>query len=117
MTQAQLDSQIASITGESLTEIHLLGFSLESDHHDELESSTVQLVLDCPFCRCPVPYPGLASDDSETMAECDRCDVYFAFDLEEIYVLESDNHFADAIGTGDKARRHWPTEKSGLREN
>jgi hypothetical protein len=114
MTQAQLDSQIARITGESLTEIHLLGFSLESDHHDELESSPVQLVLDCPFCRCPVPYPELASDGSETMAECDRCDVYFGFDPEEIYVLESDNRLADAIETGDKTRRHWTTEEPGL---
>ena len=46
MTQAQLDSQIARLTGESLTEIHPLGFSLESDHHDDLEPATVRLVLD-----------------------------------------------------------------------
>ncbi len=117
MTQTQLDSQIARITGESLTEIHLLGFSLVPDHQDEPEPGTVLLVLDCPFCRCPVPYPGLASDDSEAMAECDRCDVYFAFDPEEIYVLESDNHFAEAIVTSDRTRRHWPTEEPGLREN
>ena len=117
MTQAQLDSQIARITGESLAAIHLLGFSLVPDHHDELEPATVHLVLDCPFCRCPVPYPGLASDGSETMAECDRCDVYFPFDPEEIYVLESDNRLADAIGTGDKTRRRCPTEKPGLQES
>ena len=48
------------------------------------------------------------------MAECDRCDVYFDFDPEEIYVLESDNRLADAIGTGDETRRHWPTEEPGL---
>ncbi len=117
MTQAQLDSQIARVTGESLTEIHLHGFSLESDRHDDVEPATVQLVLDCPFCRCPVPYPGLASDGSETMAECDRCDVFFDFDSEEVYVLESTNRLADEIGTGDMARQHWPTEEPGLREN
>ena len=104
MTQTQLDSQIARITGESLAEIHCLGFSLDSDHHDDLEPATMQLVLDCPFCRRPVPYPGLASDGSETMAECDRCDVYFDFDPEEIYVLESDNHRAGEIGTGHQSR-------------
>ncbi len=104
MTQAQLDSQIARITGESLAEIHCLGFSLESDHHDDLEPATLQLVLDCPFCRCPVPFPGLASDGSETMADCDRCDVYFAFDPEEIYVLESDKHRAGEPGTGHQPR-------------
>ena len=34
------------------------GISLESDHHDDLEPAAVQLVLDCPFCRCPVRIPG-----------------------------------------------------------
>jgi len=106
MTQTQLDSQIARITGESLTEIHLLGFSLVPDHHDDPEPAAVQLVLDCPFYRCPVPYPGLAGDGSESMAECDRCDVYFAFDPDEIYVRESDNPLADAIRSGDMTRTH-----------
>jgi hypothetical protein len=53
-----------------------------------------------------VPYPGLASDDSEAMAECDRCDVYFGFDLDEIYVLESKNRLGDAIGPRDTTRTH-----------
>ena len=81
-------------------------------------AGTVQLVLDCPFCGCPVPYPGLASDGSETMAECDRCDVYFGFDPEEIYVLESD----DRSGRRDRIGRQvpvdtGPTEEPGHREN
>jgi hypothetical protein len=101
MTQTQLDAQIASITGESLSEIHLLGFSLVPDHHDDPEPATVQLVLDCPFCRGPVPYPGRASDGAEPMGECDRCDVYFSFDPEEVYVLKSDSRMADAIGSED----------------
>src|SRR5271166_2504706 len=113
MTQTQLDSQIARITGESLREIHVLGFSLVPDHHDDPELATVQLVLDCPFCRCPVPYPGLASDGSETMAECDRCDVYFPFDAEEIYVLESNDRLGDVFGSCDMMHRHGPTEEPG----
>ncbi|MGO9598330.1 MAG: hypothetical protein ACLP7Q_10100 [Isosphaeraceae bacterium] len=44
-------------------------------------------MLDCPFCRQPVPYPGLAGDGSETLAECDRCDIYFGFDVHEVYTL------------------------------
>jgi hypothetical protein len=111
MTQAQLDSQIARITGESLTEIHLLGFSLVPDDQDDLEPETVQLVLDCPFCRRPVPYLGLASDGSETMAECDRCDVYFGYDAEEIYVLESHDCPGGATGTGDRTQQHWLTDE------
>ena len=57
-------------------------------------------MLDCPFCGRPVPYPGLAGDGSETMAECDRCDVYFGFDPEEVYVLES----ADRAGRARSER-------------
>ena len=42
--------------------------------------------------------PGWPVMAAETMAECDRCDVYFSFDPEEIYVLESD----DAPGRRDR---------------
>ena len=48
-------------------------------------------MLDCPFCRRPVPYPGPAGDGSETLAECDRCDVYFAFDPSEVYPIAHDD--------------------------
>ena len=53
----------------------------------DLAPEAVQLVVDCPFCGRPVPYPGQASDGSDTMAECDRCDVYFGFDPNEVYTL------------------------------
>jgi hypothetical protein len=80
------------------------------------KSAAVERVLDCPFCRCAVPYPGLASDGSEPMAECDRCDVYFSFDPEDVYVLGSDNHLADVGGLGDKFHQYGTTEEPGLRE-
>ena len=77
MTQMQLDRQIARITGEPLSTVNTLGFSVIAEQPDDLEPEDVELVLDCPFCRRPVPYPGPAGDGSETLAECDRCDVYF----------------------------------------
>ena len=86
MIQAQLHHQIARITGEPVATILHMGFS-PMPGPDELEPEDVQLVLDCPFCGRPVPYPGLASDGSEPMAECDRCDVYFGFDPEEVYTI------------------------------
>ena len=85
MTQMQLDCQIARITGEPLSTVNTLGFSVIAEQPDDLEPEDVKLVLDCPFCRQPVPYPGLAGDGSETLAECDRCDVYFEFDPDEVY--------------------------------
>jgi hypothetical protein len=54
---------------------------------DELEPEDVRLVLVCPFCGRTVPYPGVAGDGSELLAECDRCDVYFGFDPEEVYTI------------------------------
>ena len=54
---------------------------------DELETEPGQLCLDCPQCGQPVLYPGKAGDGADTMAECNRCDIYFCFDPDEAYVL------------------------------
>ncbi len=91
MTQMQLDRQIARITGDPLSTVDTLGFSVIAEGPDDLEPEDVELVLDCPFCRRPVSYPGLAGDGSEALAECDRCDVYFAFDLAEVYPIAQDD--------------------------
>ena len=102
MTQTQLEHQVARITGEPLMMIIHLGFSVMSQQRDELEPEDVQLVLDCPFCGRPVPYPGQASDGSETMAECERCDVYFGFHPDEVYILplvrETDSRPSQGLG-------------------
>jgi hypothetical protein len=87
MTQAQLEDQVARRTGESIVRIHFLGFSLMTQERDDLEPEDVTLVLDCPFCNRPVPYPGPTDDGSETLAECDRCDVYFDFEPDEVYTV------------------------------
>jgi hypothetical protein len=85
MTRFQLEVQIARITGEPLNRVRRQGFCLIAEDHDPADAEEVRLILDCPFCRQPVPYPGPASDGSEAMAECDRCDVYFGFDICEVY--------------------------------
>jgi hypothetical protein len=90
MTQGQLDCQVARITGEPLLSLRFLGFNLAARHGADLEPEDMKLVLDCPFCRQPVPYPGPAADGSHTMAECDLCDVYFDFDTGEVYTIAAD---------------------------
>jgi hypothetical protein len=87
MTQGQLKCQIARITGEQLLSLRFLGFNLAARHNDDLEPEDIRLVLDCPFCRQPVPYPGPAADGSQAMGECDRCDIYFDFDPGEVYTI------------------------------
>ncbi len=87
MAQIQLTCQIARITGEPLCTINKLGLRVIPDQPDSLEPEDVELALNCPFCGLPVPFPGLASDGSETLAECDQCDIYFGFDVDEVYTL------------------------------
>jgi len=90
MTQIQLDYQIARITGEPTSTVNRLGFSVIAEEPDDLEPEDFELGLDCPFCGHPVPFPGLAGDGSDTLAECDRCDVYFEFDPVEVYSVGRD---------------------------
>ena len=85
MTQLQLNRQLARITGEPLGTLRALGFGILRPDDEENEPEDIVLVLDCPFCRHPVPYPGHGGDGSELLAECDRCDVYFGFDICEVY--------------------------------
>ena len=52
---------------------------------DLADRRTLQLVVDCPFCRQPVPSPSWAGDGSLTLAECLDCDVYFDTSVDEVY--------------------------------
>jgi hypothetical protein len=85
MTRTQLNHQVARITGEPIDYITTLGFSLLRSWGESMEPEDIVLVLACPFCGRPVPYPGCAAAGSEPMAECERCDVYFGFDVFEVY--------------------------------
>ena len=84
MTRTQLNHQVARITGEPIGNITALGFSLLRPGGESMEPEDIRLVLPCPFCGRPVPYPGPAADGSEAMAECERCDVYFDFLPQEV---------------------------------
>jgi hypothetical protein len=85
MTQSQLDRAVAATTGEALGTIRHLGFGLLDEQPSGLEPEELHLVLDCPFCRNPVAYPGRARSGEQAIAECDRCDVYFDYQPGEVY--------------------------------
>ena len=91
MTQAQLDRSIAGVTGESPHTIHRLGFGLEPIKQTDRQPEEIRLVVDCPFCGRPVPYPGTVRDGSPALAECTepRCDVYFDYAFTDVYVARS----------------------------
>jgi hypothetical protein len=85
MTRTQLHSSIAARTGEPVSVIRRIGFSLCTGTRKEPSPADLHLVLHCPFCRRQVPYPGRSRDGSEVLGECHDCDVYFAFDDHEVF--------------------------------
>ena len=85
MTQSQLESAIAGVTGESVQTVHQLGFSISASSGGDLEPEDLHLVVDCPFCRHPVPSPTWAGDGSLTLAECVERDVYFDISADDVY--------------------------------
>jgi len=85
MTQLQLNRQLARITGEPLGTLKALGFGILRPDDEENEPEDIELVLDCPFCRHPVPYPGHGGEVCDLLAECARCDLNFGFDPAEVY--------------------------------
>ena len=89
MTQAQLDQEVASVTGESLKTIRTRGFGLVSENPDDLEPEDLQLQLTCPFCGERVPYPGSSYNGSAPLAECDHCDLEFPFEPNEVYAAST----------------------------
>ena len=90
MTQLQLDRTVARRTGESLTTVRRLGFHLRVVEPADLPAGELRLVVDCPSCRQPVPYPGYTRDGSPVLAECAdaRCDLLFDFDPALVYAAE-----------------------------
>jgi hypothetical protein len=87
MASLTIDQTIARITGESLRRIRRIGFSLPVERYTDSNADELEVVLDCPFCRRPLPYPSLVSLDDPSLAECLICDVEFEFDRDEVYVL------------------------------
>jgi hypothetical protein len=89
MTRTQLNHSVAARTGEPLSVIRRLGFSLLTETPKELRPEDIRLVLHCPFCGGQVPYPGRSRDGSNALAECHDCDVYFEFDDREVFPARS----------------------------
>ena len=107
MTQSQLDRSIAALTGEPIRLVKQLGFSLLSAEAEALEPEDLVLVLDCPFCGHPAPYPGPAGDGSATLAECDRCDVSFEYEIDEVYPLATESCAGSVNVSVDGGRISW----------
>ena len=85
MTHDQLLGAVADATGESLLTVRRRGFSPLGRGPSSLVPEPSALLLDCPFCGRPVPYPGLARGGEPALAECLDCDLDYEFDPGEVY--------------------------------
>jgi hypothetical protein len=73
------------VAGELLGTLRALAFGILRPGDEDDEPADIELVLDCPFCRHPVPFPGRGGEGCDLLAECDRCDVYFGSEPDEVY--------------------------------
>ena len=85
MTQAQLDRAVASVTGETVRDVRNRGFSILEHLPETSDPEDLSLVIDCPFCRTTMPYPGLHEDDTLALAACPSCDIEFEYAPHEVY--------------------------------
>ena len=92
MTQHQLHRAVARSTGESLRTVRRLGFAPEPTRVPEPDPEDLALVMNCPFCRRRIVLvaPGSTSRELPVVGECDPCDVYFDYRLDEIYAATPD---------------------------
>jgi hypothetical protein len=104
MTRTRLHSSIAARTGEPLSVIRQIGFSLLTNNRDEPKPEDIILVLHCPFCGEQVPDPGRTGDGSNALAECPDCDVYFEFEDGEVFPARSRHDRAPVLARS----RHLP---------
>ncbi len=75
MTQAQLDRSVARSTGESPRTVRRLGFSALPDGPADPHPEALFLVIDCPRCRQPAPYPGQRADGTVRAVSDERNDL------------------------------------------
>jgi hypothetical protein len=91
VTHAQLFRGVAGRAGAPVRAARRSGLHPGTAAPGDPRSAAPRLVVNCPSCRRPVPYPGRADDGSVAMAECadPACDLYFDFDPSAVYAVRS----------------------------
>ena len=69
---------------ESLATIRHLGFHAQAGPAANLEPEDLHLAVDCPFCGKSNKLPS-GPGGMPSLAECDRCDVFFDYAPAEVY--------------------------------
>ena len=89
MTRRELTHAVARATGESAHLIRERGFSLIDAGQPCDPESSAGLGLTCPGCGADVQLVAVGSDPLPEFAECGRCDAVYAWDEDEVDLLES----------------------------
>ena len=88
MSRQQFQRAVARATGESVTTIRSLGFSvLEVDV--PVANVANCLCLSCPTCGRDVPLSS-EEDTLPEMAECAHCDIAYPYDDEEVFLPDEE---------------------------
>jgi hypothetical protein len=65
--------------------VYRLGFSLVPERPADLEPEDLTLQVECPFCGAALSYPGAVRGGELPLGECDRCDVYFDVEPDDVF--------------------------------
>ena len=88
MTSQQFQRAVARATGESVTTIRSLGFSVLEVDVPVTEVADC-LCLSCPGCGRDVPL-SLEDNTLPDLAECEHCDIAYPYHDEEVFLPEED---------------------------
>ena len=91
MSRQQFQRAVARATGESVTTIRSLGFSVLAVDIPLANVANVAncLYLSCPGCGRDVPLSS-EEDTLPEMAECAHCDIAYPYDDEEVFLPDDD---------------------------
>ncbi len=89
MRQTEIDRAVARATGESRRTVAGIGFGLWEPEPDAEEVETqLHVVLNCPACGRLVRLTPEQFHDPDHDVECERCDVAYPWQPEELFAIE-----------------------------
>lgn len=89
MRQSEIDRAVARATGESRSTVAGIGFSLWEPEPAEAAETQLHVALECPGCGRLVRLTPQQFQDPGADAECERCDVAYAYEPAELFAVET----------------------------
>ena len=92
MTRSQMNAAVVEATGESLSTVRGMGFSLDRQRKPRRSPQSEALpVIDCPGCGGVVVLAWSSAEELPEFAECRRCETAFGYYDREVYDASLDD--------------------------